>query len=123
MLAVLLVSQTALPVVLAAARLVERLELQALGLLDAPDCHAGVSGKPHSSRQLPGHLPSHDGKCDCCLTGCGAAGPTSLPTDRGALVRPLLVANTFTGIALDASRLRSYLTERTRSPRSPPALA
>jgi hypothetical protein len=109
--------------VLASARLAERLELQALGLLDAPDCHAGVPGQSKSHQLPPGQRPMQDGHCECCLTGCGGAGPAAMPTDRGALSRPLYAANAVTRVALDASQLRSYLSERTRSPRSPPALA
>jgi hypothetical protein len=119
LMALVLVLHVILPAGLAAARLAERLELQALGLLDTVNCHSDGPTKG----DMPGQRPTHDASCECCLTGCGTSGPAAPPLDRGAINRPLRAANSATRVALDAVALRTYASERTRSPRSPPVLS
>lgn len=120
LLACLLALQGAIGVARAALQLAERSELAALGLLDAVICHGDPSGKTSAGEQKPGQPTGHSTQCDCCLTGCGAAGPVGLPSENGAILRPLLAANAATHVALDAAHLRSFVDERTRNPRSPP---
>jgi hypothetical protein len=124
LLACLLVLQALAGVAQASLRLAERADLKMLGLLDAVICHGDPAGKSQGADQgadkKPGHAPAHAMQCDCCLTGCGAAGPAGLPTEHGAIVRPLLAANATALIALDSAGLRSFVNERTRNPRSPP---
>ena len=120
LLACLLALQGAMGIARASLRLAERSEMAALGLLDAVICHGDPSGKSSAGEQKPGQPTSHSTRCDCCLTGCGAAGPVGLPSENGALFRPLMAANVATRVAVDAAHLRSFVDERTRNPRSPP---
>jgi hypothetical protein len=122
MLACLLALQGAIGVARASMRLAERTELAALGLLNAVNCHGNPAEKSSTGEQKPGQPTGQSTQCDCCLTGCGASGPASLPSEHGAIRRPLLAANTATRVALDAAHLRSFVDERTRNPRSPPAM-
>ena len=122
MLACLLALQGAIGAMRANIRLAERSELVALGLADAVICHGNPAERSSTGNQRPGQPAGQSAHCDCCLTGCGAAGPASLPHEHGSILRPLLAANVATHVALDAARLRSFVAERTRNPRSPPAM-
>ena len=122
MLACLLALQGAIGVARVSIRLAERNDLMALGLADAVICHGNPSGKSSTGGPLPGQPAGQTSQCDCCLTGCGAAGPAGLPNDHGAILRPLLAANAATNVALDVAHLRTFVDERTRNPRSPPSM-
>jgi hypothetical protein len=124
MLACLLALQGAIGVARATLQLAERTELASLGLLGAVICHGDPISKSPAGEQKPNQPAGQkSGHCDCCLTGCGAAGLAGIPNDQGALSRPLLAADTATRVAIDAAHLRSFVDERTRNPRSPPAIS
>ena len=106
------------PAASGAVQAAERLQLRALGLLDSPDCGTGRSRSVGHS--LPGQpVSSHTG-CDCCLTGCGWAAPAGPMTDSSELSWPRLVMVPGIGGAVGTDHLRTFLEERTGSPRSPP---
>lgn len=120
LLALLVALQAIVPGALGAARFSERLELAALGLLGAPDCRADAHRMVRAHLpQLPGQQP-HDHGDECCLTICTGASP-ALPPARVATSSLQFTADVNVGPpTLEIERLRSHLTERTGSPRSPP---
>jgi hypothetical protein len=102
----------------------ERVLLRALGLDEAVICasiHGGLRqvAPGEGSATQPSAIPA----CECCLTGCAAPAVTPPASHSGVASEPA-ADGMASRLRADAAAplARSYVRERTHSPRSPPPL-